>query len=108
MTSMIAMRRWLSAVVRMRSTPWADTMTAVEGAVAADADQAFDPDLPETGVDEVELRFVVGVDIVARGADQRAALGGIELGDGLVERVEEHVGDAGVEEAVEALDEADD
>ena len=29
MTSTIAMRRWLSAVVRMRSTPLAETNTAV-------------------------------------------------------------------------------
>ena len=29
MTSMMAMRRWLSAVVRMRCTPQAETNTAV-------------------------------------------------------------------------------
>lgn len=29
MTSMMAIRRWLSAVVRMRSTPEAETYTAV-------------------------------------------------------------------------------
>jgi hypothetical protein len=54
------------------------------------------------------LGLVVGVDVVTRRADQGAALGGVELRDGLEERVEEDVGDARVEEAVEALDEADD
>ena len=29
MTSTMAMRRWLSAVVRTRWTPWAETNTAV-------------------------------------------------------------------------------
>ena len=41
-------------------------------------------------------------------ADQRAALGRVELRDGLVERVELHVGDPRIGEAVEPLDEADD
>ena len=49
--------------------------------------------------------FVVGIDVVARRADERAALGRIELRDGLEQRIQMHVRHARVEQAVEALDE---
>ena len=52
--------------------------------------------------------LVVRIDEIARRADERAALGRIELRDVLVERVQMDVRHARVEEAVEALDEADD
>ena len=63
------------------------------------------PSLVRRSVMQVELRLLVRVDVVARRADERAALGRIELGDLLEQRIQVHVRHARVEEAVEALDE---
>ena len=49
--------------------------------------------------------FFVRVDVVARRADERAALGRIELGNLLKERIQMDVRHARIEQAVEALDE---
>src|SRR6185436_18952125 len=81
---------------------------AVERAVAADADEPLDAELFQAVHDGVEFFLVVRIDKIARGADERAALGRINFRNFLVERVEEEMRDAGVEEAVEALDQAQD
>ena len=83
-------------------------LQAVERAVAADADQSFDAQLVQARGDEVELVLLVRVDVVARRADERAALGRVELGNLLKQRIEVDVRHARVEEAVEALDEPED
>ena len=58
--------------------------------------------------DDVELFLFVRIHVVAGGADERAADGRVEFGDGLVKRVEVDVRHARIEQAVEAFDEADD
>ena len=50
---------------------------------------------------------IVRVDVIARGAQNRAALGRIELRNGVEQRIQMHVRHARVEQAVEALDEAE-
>ena len=52
--------------------------------------------------------FLLGIDVVARRADQRAALGRIQFRDRLKQRIQMHVRNARIEEAVESLDEAED
>ena len=52
--------------------------------------------------------FLSGIDVIARRADERAALGRIEFGNFLEQRIEMDMRHARVEQAVEALDEADD
>ena len=52
--------------------------------------------------------LLVRIDVVARRADERAALGRIEFGNLLKQRIQVDVRHARVEEAVEALDEAED
>ena len=47
---------------------------------------------------------LIRVDVVARRADERAALGRIELGNLLEQRIQMHVRHARVEQAVEPLD----
>ena len=47
----------------------------VERAVAADADQPFDPQPPQTIEDLLDGLLVVRVDVVARAPQDRAALG---------------------------------
>jgi len=79
---------------------------AVERAVAADGNQPVDAKLGKTQGNEVELRLVVRVDVVARRADECAALGRIDLRDFLKQGIQMKVRHAGVEEAVEALDES--
>ena len=81
-------------------------LQAVERAVTADGDQAFDAQLRQTRRNQVELRLLVRVDVVARRADQRAALGRIELRDLLKQRIQMHVRHARVEQAIEALDQS--
>ena len=66
------------------------------------------PSFFETRRDEVEFVLLVRVDVIARRADERAALGRIEFGNFLVQRIEMNVRHARVEQAVEALDEAED
>ncbi len=80
-------------------------LQAVERAVAADGNQPFDAQLLQSRRDQVELVGLVGVDVVPRRADERAALGRIELRDSLEQGIQVHVRHARVEEAVEALDE---
>ena len=70
------------------------------------ADQPFDAQLCQPRRDEIEVVFLVRVDVVARRADQRAALGRIEFGNFLKERVQMHVRHARIEQAIEALDQA--
>ena len=66
------------------------------------------PSFVQTRGDQVELVLLVRIDVVARRADERAALGRIELGDLLEQRIQVHVRHARVEQAVEALDEPED
>ena len=66
------------------------------------------PSFVQARRDEVELVLLVRVDVVARRADERAALGRIELGNFLEQRIQMDVRHARVEQAVEALDEAED
>ncbi len=82
-----------------------ERLEAVERAVAADGNQPLDAEPRETRRDAVDLRLLVRVDVVPRRADERAALGRIELRDFLEQRVQVKVRHARVEEAVEALDE---
>ena len=70
---------------------------------------AISPSMPSVlsrDVDEIELVLPVRIDVVARGADERAALGRIELRDLLKEGIQVHVRHLGVEQAIEALDES--
>jgi hypothetical protein len=52
--------------------------------------------------------FVVGVHVIARGTDERAAFGGVQFGNLLEERIEMDMGQRGLNRRVEALDEAED
>ena len=52
--------------------------------------------------------FLFGINIIARRADERAAFGRIEFGNGPEERIEMDVRHARIEQAVEPLDEAED
>ncbi len=83
-------------------------LEAVQGAVAAHADEAFDAEAVEAMGDRVQGLRVVGVDVGPRGPDEGAPARGVELRDLGVERVQVDVGDGVVEEAAEALDEAED
>ena len=80
-------------------------LQAVEGTVAADANEPLDAQLFQPRLDNVEVLLVFRIHIIAGRTDERAALGGVELGDFLKERVEMNVGDARIEQAVEPLDE---
>src|SRR5208283_1207138 len=51
---------------------------------------------------------VLRIDIVPGSADDGAAAGGIHLGDGGEQRIEVDVGNPRIEQAAEALDEAED
>ncbi len=57
-----------------------DGLQAVEGAVAADADQSFDAEFLEAAFDEVQLGFFLGIDVVAGGADEVPPLVGSSSG----------------------------
>src|SRR5437870_5834228 len=50
--------------------------------------------------------MVIGVHIITRRADQRAAFRWIELGNSLIERIQMNVGHPRIEKAIEAFDEA--
>ena len=86
--------------------PFGQRLQAVQRAVAADRDQPLDAELRQTLGNQIELGGLVRVDVVARGADQRATLGGIELRDLLKQRIQVQVRHPRVEEAVETLDQA--
>ena len=85
----------------------AQGLHAVDRAVAADADQAVDLEPREPLGDPGDRLGVVAVDVVARGAEDRAAPGRVELGDRVEERVQVDVRDLGVEQAAEPLDDPD-
>src|SRR5262249_1259204 len=80
---------------------------AVEGAVAADADEAVDPQAVQPVGQRGDGRLVAGVEVVAGRAEDGAAEGFVQLGDGGEQRVEVDVRHARGEQAAEALDEAD-
>src|SRR5262249_42860679 len=75
--------------------------------VAADADEPFDLQASDAVGDGLDGPGVVGIDVVAGGAEDGAAAGGVELGDGAEQRGEQDVRHARVAEAAEPLDEAD-
>jgi hypothetical protein len=52
--------------------------------------------------------LVVGVHVIAGRADERAALGRVQFGNLLEERIEMEMRQPGIEQGVETLDEADD
>ena len=52
--------------------------------------------------------FLFGIHVIARRADERAALGRVEFGNFLIERIQMNVRHARIEQAVETLDEAED
>jgi len=58
--------------------------------------------------DQIQVRGVVGIHIIAGRTDQGSANGGIEFRDRLEKRIEKDVRNLWIEEAVEALDEAND
>ena len=66
-------------------------LQAVEGAVAADADQAVQAQFAQAGGDHVQLLGFVGIDKIARRPDERAALGRVQFGNRLEERIEMHM-----------------
>jgi hypothetical protein len=80
---------------------------STERPVAADADQAIDVELAQPVGHPGDGLDVVGVDIVARRAQDRPAAGRVELGDRVEQRVEVDVGDLGIEQAAESLDDAE-
>ena len=86
----------------------AQGLHAVERPVAADADQAVDVQSLEPAGDPGDGLEVVAADVVARGAQDRAAQGRAELGDLLEQRVEVDVGHRMVQEAAEPLDDPED
>ena len=68
---------------------------------------AISPSMPSfvsRARNQVEFVLLVRVDVVARRADERAALGRIELGNLLEQRIQVDVRHARIEQAVEALD----
>jgi hypothetical protein len=79
----------------------------LKGAVSTDADQPLDAEFFQPRFDHVEVLFIVGINIIPGRTDERAALGGVEFGNFLKQRVEMNVRHARVEQAVEPLDEAD-
>ena len=81
-------------------------LEAAQRAVAAHADQAVDLELLQPVGDLGDRLLVVRVHERARGADDGAAAGGVELRDLGEERVEVDVGDARVQQGRVALDEA--
>ena len=83
-------------------------LQAVERAVAADADQPLDAQFFQARGDQVQFLLFVRVDIIARRTDERAALGRVQFGNLLKQRIEMNVRHARIEQAVESLDQADD
>ncbi len=88
--------------------PFGERLETVERAVAANADQAFNAKFPQAGDDLVKLLRLLGVNKIPGRTDERAALGRIEFGNFLKQRIEMDVRDARIEQAVETLDQADD
>src|SRR5579872_3698744 len=82
-------------------------LQAIERAITADANKSLNPQLLQPGGDEVEVLLLFWIDKIARGTDERAALGGIELGNRLIERVQVNVRNTRVEQTIEALDQAE-
>ncbi len=83
-------------------------LQSVQGAVAAHANQTFHPQLFQPREDQVQLLFVVRINVVARRTDERAALGRVQFRNFLIERVEMNVRNRRVKQAVESLDQAED
>src|SRR5262249_50516121 len=86
--------------------PLGQRLEAVEGAVAAHADEPRDLQAGHAVGHFVEGHGGPRVHEGPRGADHRAPAGRVELGDLGEQRVEVDVGDVGAQEAREALDEA--
>jgi hypothetical protein len=82
-------------------------LQSIERAVATNADESFDSELAHPGHDHVQFLGFIGIHKVPRGADQRAAFRGIQLRNRLEQGIEVDVRNAGIEEAVEALDQSD-
>src|SRR5439155_23951588 len=79
---------------------------AVERAVAADANEPFDVQTPQPLHDFADGPRILGVNVIARAADDRAAASHLQLGDGGEQGVQADVRYARVEQTTEALDEA--
>ncbi len=88
--------------------PLGNRLQAVEGTVAANANQPLDAEFFQTRFDHVEVLFVVGIHIIAGRTNERTTLGRVEFGNFLKERIEMNMRHARVEQAVEPLDQADD
>lgn len=81
-------------------------LQAIERAIAADADQPFQAQLADAGVNQVQLLLFVWIDIVSRRPDECAAPGRFQFGNGLEKGVEMDVRDLGIKQGIEPLDQA--
>src|SRR4030095_13332315 len=83
-------------------------LEAVQGSVAADADQAVDLEPSEALDDLIEFFVFIRIDEVSGRTDEGSALGGIEFGDLVKQWIQMDMRDAGIEEAVESFNQTDD
>ena len=79
---------------------------SAQGSVAADADQSLDAQPFHAVGNFFDRAAIARIDIIARGADDRPAIGGVQFGDRGKERIEPDVRHARIEQAAEAFDKA--